>query len=90
MGQTLFDVAAITDLGPYGGVIDPSISINTSFSPRKIPNSFTKFIETFHESDPEISDEEHIAFLLFCLCSCFLYRVCSRKQKSYFYGHSIA
>jgi hypothetical protein len=59
---TLYDVAAITGLGPTGETFDPTKTSNNIELVYK-ENTFLKFIVENMGKDAEVSHEEHVAFL---------------------------
>lgn len=61
---TLFDVAAITGLRPFGDDFDPNYMTENTIGFDGNRATFTHYISDHHNKDTkEISDEEHIAFL---------------------------
>ena len=64
---TLFEVTVITGLKPTGQVISPSISPQSSVDLDFSNPSYINFIQNNMGSGPEISEQEHTAFLLLWL-----------------------
>lgn len=59
---TILDVAAITGLSPLGEALNPTLSIENTFSFGRA--SLLNYIKDHHDKDSvEVFDEEHIAFL---------------------------
>lgn len=79
---TLFDVTAITSFSPLGKTFDPDLPTENTFSFNR--TSLQNYIEDHHDQDStEVSDEEHISFLIFWL---LYYVVCPSSlqiTKSY-------
>ncbi|GAU14611.1 hypothetical protein TSUD_96750 [Trifolium subterraneum] len=66
MTPTLFDVAAITGLPPTGDTYDPTLA-GSKIEPKIRTKSYTKYIEEQNQLKGEVSDEEHVAFLVLWL-----------------------
>lgn len=63
---TLFDIAVITGLSPLGDTFDPTLPMKKTFSFGWA--SLQNYIEDHHNKDfVEVSDEEHITFLILWL-----------------------
>ncbi|GAU37340.1 hypothetical protein TSUD_395210 [Trifolium subterraneum] len=66
MTPTLFDVAAITSLPPTGDTYDPTLA-GSKIELKINAKSYTKFIEEQNKLVGEVSDSEHVAFLVLWL-----------------------
>ncbi|XP_058726972.1 uncharacterized protein LOC131598377 [Vicia villosa] len=89
---TLLDVAAITGLKPAGPVFNhvdvEVVPVKFDVGETKNPK-FNNFLTHHHKDTPDISDEEHVAFLTYWLSRCIF---CSRymqvaKQFVYLASH---
>ncbi|GAU30843.1 hypothetical protein TSUD_365500 [Trifolium subterraneum] len=77
MTPTLFDVAAITGLSPTGDTYDPTLA-GSKIEPKIRTKSYTKYIEEHNQLTGEVSDEEHVAFLVLWLSQ---HRLPNAKSK---------
>ncbi|GAU41191.1 hypothetical protein TSUD_26160 [Trifolium subterraneum] len=66
MTPTLFYVAAITGLSPTRDTYDPTLA-GSKIEPKIRTKSYTKYIEEQNQLTGEVSDEEHVAFLVLWL-----------------------
>src|SRR3954471_13965103 len=74
---TLFDVAAITGLRPIGETFDPNVLDVDTINFNEATVTYTAFIQQYHDqTNVEVSDVEHIAFLALWLSRCVF---CSRS-----------
>ncbi|GAU41478.1 hypothetical protein TSUD_239540 [Trifolium subterraneum] len=66
MTPTFFDVAAITSFPPTGDTYDPTLA-GSKIEPNIRAKSYTRYIEEQNHFKGEVSDEEHVAFLVLWL-----------------------
>jgi hypothetical protein len=66
MTPTLFDVAAITGLPPTGATYDP-YNASKNFDVTMNDKTYAKYMAEHHLDDKEVSDDEHVAFLVLWL-----------------------
>nr|CAD1842068.1 unnamed protein product [Ananas comosus var. bracteatus] len=77
---TLLDLAAIAGLRPHGTEVNAGMEVDFSIFNVSFDNSlaFTSFIDRFNGKEGPVSDQEHVAFLLYWICR---YLVCTKSLK---------
>src|SRR4051812_306229 len=81
---TLFDVAAIIGIRPTGETFDPNFMDTDTIQFNEATVTYTAFIQQYHnETNPDNSNEEHIAFLALWLSRCIFCSMSIQVAKRY-------
>src|SRR4051812_24795372 len=81
---TLFNVAAITGHRPTGKTFDPNFMDTDTIQFNKATVTYTAFIQQYHnETNPDVSNEEHIAFLALLLLKIVFFSKFKQVAKRY-------